>query len=85
MREAITPVDFAHEDWADACHETLANRGQAVIRALADRAGDLADALADLSTRPVDAGFLHLYPVVVAIRESQEWREVHLELREVMK
>ena len=83
--ETIAPVDLADEDWAAACREALANGGQAILRASANWADSLADALADLTTQPVDAGFLHLYPVVVAIRESASCREVHLELREVVR
>ena len=83
--EIAPPVDLDEGDWAALCHKALANHGQAVLCASMDRADDLANALADLSTRPIDVGFLHLYAAVVAIRESQGCREVHLELREVVR
>ena len=85
LPEAVDRIDLANEGWADACREALASEGHAVLWAAADRAEALADTLADLSTRPVEAGFLHLYPVVVAIRESGGSREVRIELREVVK
>ena len=56
------------------------------IRASADRADSISRTPSRIFRHsPVDAGFLHLYPVVVAIRESRGCREVHLELREVVR
>lgn len=85
LPEPFCPIDLSDEHWIDACREALVYGGQAIIRATANLADELANGLADLSTRPVDAGFLQLHPVVVAIRESRRSREVHLELREVVK
>jgi hypothetical protein len=83
VEKGAAPIDVRDTDWRERLAELLRQQGSARLSASdADRAL-LSDAIAWLSTTPVDVGWLHLHAAVERIEASEGRVTVALELREI--
>lgn len=77
------PVDVASNDADVKIRELLAELGSAQLAAAPQHAGQLADVLVGLTTRPIETDFLQVYPRVTEVRHLPDGTAiVSLELAE---
>jgi hypothetical protein len=70
--------------WKKAVGDALAEAGAVRLTTASDDRVSLREALLTLAVEPVEAGFLHLYPTVVAVAQDPAAVSVTLDLREVL-
>ncbi|MGF6923884.1 protein DpdJ [Paraburkholderia sp. 40] len=76
-------IDVTQPEWVQHCQSVLAERGFATLTCPRGQEERLQTAFHALMLNPVDAGSLHVYPALVAIRQSISVSEADIRLPEV--
>jgi hypothetical protein len=76
-------IDVTQPEWQQHCESVLAERGLATLTCPRGYEERLQTAFHALMLNPVDAGSLHIYPALVAIRQSISAMEADIRLPEV--
>jgi hypothetical protein len=76
-------IDVAQPEWQQHCESVLAERGFATLTCAKGKEERLQAAFHALMLNPVDAGSLHVYPALVAMRQSISAIEADIRLPEV--
>jgi hypothetical protein len=84
LLHAGEPVVPLGPGWEEAVAATLNARGAVRLVAPPDDRAALKEALLKLAAEPLEAGFLHLHPTVVAVAQDPDRTTVTLDLREVL-
>lgn len=78
-------VDFTQTDWQQQAEEHLVNHGVVSIIAPLSLSGVFQKALLDLAAKPLEAGFLHLYPRIEGLRREGDDLIATLDVREAIQ
>ena len=76
-------IDVTQPEWQQHCESVLAERGLATLTCPRGHEERLQTAFHALMLNPVDAGSLHIFPALVAIRQSIAAMEADIRLPEV--
>jgi hypothetical protein len=89
VRDALGPqapvIEMAASDWTLQLDEALLQNGAATLHATGSNAVGLKRALLGCLARPIDAGYLFLFPRLVGWLRTPNGVEVTLELREALQ